>query len=665
MPTDGTQIAADLNEMRANIERAINDKRQMAMALINRGATGISTESTIKAIGDSACNLIDGLERGELTSAIRFHINPPGAGGYIPPDGTMADALDGAHILLQESGTTNVWRIPINSIEDSVIAFDNTFTKAVTTVVASVVLGVSGLDLRSKRVSAVITPGASVDITLTTYVAYEDTFEIGRVFPISETDTQSYLITATTNETGARIEQFGCFDASGVWVSDTGITAAVPELNPETGTIDSWSNGPENGNSFANIWPWSAVRRETFTVTDSAGTELNLEMAGFRPDAFYGVKLEERDMVFNRLNADGTVTSTTKACRILWIARPHLPGYEMLSSFYSKKWVDNGAGGLAMEMSLSKGLFWGSHKGNTASRKVGSSTVTVLTTGTIGSTNTGGTVAQLSAYASALNQMTNLRDTTGKTYGADTTGRRFAATNLDTYMAWWHLFVVQFGMDAQTVFQGITTDAGGTAQSKAGVTDALVAAGHLTGSVGDALGQSPFVYLGIENFGYGSEGDALCDVSLFSGRDTDDEALCTRTYVQPDRSRYTPGQGDIATLTAAGYLLLTTRDNDNTVKRLCGRSDNPALRDMHMPTRADDGFLNAKSCDTLGGIYRTGAATGNWVLSAACLFGHRGTSNAGGPRAGVCALGWYVASGGPSNSGAAHFGARVSLLLED
>ena len=105
----------------------------------------------------------------------------------------------------------------------------------------------------------------------------------------------------------------------------------------------------------------------------------------------------------------------------------------MLSSFYTKKWVDNGAGGLAMEMSLSKGLFWGAHKGNTASRKVGSSTVTVLTTGTIGSANTGGTVAQLSAYASALNQMANLRDATGKTYGADTTGRRFAATNLDTY----------------------------------------------------------------------------------------------------------------------------------------------------------------------------------------------------------------------------------------
>jgi hypothetical protein len=172
------------------------------------------------------------------------------------------------------------------------------------------------------------------------------------------------------------------------------------------------------------------------------------------------------------------------------------------------------------------------------------------------------------------------------------------------------------------------------------------------------------MFLGIENFGYGSEGDALCDVSFFSGRDTDDETLCARTYVQPDRSRYTPGQGDIATLTAAGYLLLTTRDNGNSVKWLCGRSDNPALRDMHMPTRADDGFLSAKSCDSLGGIYRTGAATGNWVLSAACLFGYRHTSSAGGPRAGVCALGWSNASHGPSSSYAHHFGARVSLLLE-
>ena len=667
---NGTQIAQDLAATRENIELATAQRSAMAQHLIDRGAVGISTASPISSVDRAACALVDSLARGELTTAIVFHINPTGADGYVPSDPqTLAAALNGAHVRVEEIGSANVWRIPIASLDDFSVSMDNTFTKPVTNLLCTVVCGPSGEDIRGRRTAAVVANSSSVSVTLTTYLADEETFEIGRVFPLSEEDASSYLITATTAG-GVRTEAFGHFDSAGVWIDETGIQSAVPNLDPETGEV-TWTNGADGRNDFERIWPWSAVRREKFVLHGADGAPLELDMAGFRPDAFYGVKVETRlGMEFQKLQTDGSFVTTKKDCRILWVSRPDAPGYELSSCFYRKSYSTLETGELTLALERCDGLFIAAHKASSVSMKFplgggGSETLPTLNSGTIGATNLGLSVNDFASRAALLNRLT-MTDPAAPdtTLPADTTGRRFACMNLDSYMAFWYLFIIQFGTDAQAVFNGITTDANGTAQSKTGVTDPVIAAGYMTGSVGPALGHSPFVYLGIENFGFGSEGDTLADVSYFSGRDTDEAPLETQIFVQPDRSRYTPNNASREAIAANGYKLLTVADSTNYVDRLCGRSADPALRDLHMPTRDDTSFISAKRCDQRGGgIYRIGQGTGTFVLSNATLFGHRYTSTAGGVRAGVCAFGWCYSGYAPGSSHGGHFGSRVTMQL--
>ena len=146
---------------------------------------------------------------------------------------------------------------------------------------------------------------------------------------------------------------------------------------------------------------------------------------------------------------------------------------------------------------------------------------------------------------------------------------------------------------------------------------------------------------------------------MFSGRDSDSADYETQAYVQPDRAAYMPMVKDRAVLTDThGYIHAATRDSGNYITHLSGFNDNAAVADIHLPCRADDGFLNAKGCDNTY-IYRNGQGTNAWVLSNATV--SRNRSNGAG--LGACALGWINGVDGPGHAYAVNLGARVTLAL--
>ena len=663
--TDGTLIAQQLDEVTQNLVSAATHKNEIIRTLAEYGAP-VAEGDPMAEINPALQTLLASLQKGEATTTVTFVVNPTGGNGYIPSDATvLAAACEGAYIQIEEIGTQNTWRVPIDSLgRNAAFAFDNTFTKGATRIRARVVCGPSGEAILGRWQTAIIVNREAVTITLETYLSDEQTLEFGRVFPISDTDRDSFPIVATTAG-GVRTELFGRYAANGEWVNETGYQNAIPEVDSATGEVASWALGAEGRNDISRAWPWSAARRVDFKVRDSAGTETTMAMAGFDRADFYGVRIEERDMVFSTLAEDGTETSVTKPCRILWIARPTMPGYHIPSCAYIKRRVENEAGQASIEMELADGIYTAAHKANSFTAKVtdeNGATISVpcLNTGTVGRTNDGLSVLEFSARAYGLNRLTTIdtRDALAPVeLPSDETNRRWACSNVDTYMFFWPLFVVQFGLDAQAAIMGVSSIS--VEQTKAGETDAILAAGHLTGVLNSAAGYNAFIFLGIENFGYGSEGEALADLSWFSGRDSDSAAYETQAYVQPDRAAYMPMVTDRAVLTDThGYIHAATRDSGNNITHLSGFNDNAAVADIHLPCRADDGFLNAKGCDNTE-IYRKGQGTNAWALSNATVSRGR----VGGAGLGACALGWISGVHGLGSARAGDFGARVTLAL--
>lgn len=664
--TDGTLISQQLTEVTENLVAANNEKNAILRTLAEYGA-GVSEGDPMAEINPALQDLLASLQKGEATTTVTFVVNPTGGNGYIPEDASvLAAACEGAYIQIEEIGTTNTWRVPINNLgPNAAFAFDNTFTKGATRIRARIVCGASGEAIMGRWQTAIIVNREAVTITLETYLSDEQTLEIGRVFPISATDKDSFPIVATTAR-GVRTELFGRYAANGEWVNETGFQNAIPEIDRATGEVASWALGAEGRNDISNAWPWRAARRVDFKVRDAAGVETTMAMAGFDRADFYGVRIEEREMVFSTLAEDGTETSVTKPCRILWIARPTMPGYHIPSCAYIKRRVENEAGQSSIEMELLDGLYTAAHKANSFTAKVidaetgATVSITCINSGTLGKTNDGLSVQAFTDRAYALNRLTftDTRDALAPVeLPPDATNRRFACSNVDTYMYFWPLFIVQFGLDSQAAITGVSSDS--VPQTKAGETDAILKAGFHTGVLNSAAGYNPFLFLGIENFGYGSEGEALADLSWFSGRDSDGAAYETQAYVQPDRAAYMPMVNDRALLTDThGYLHAATRDSGNNITHLSGFNDNAAVADIHLPCRADNGFLNAKGCDNTE-IYRSGQGTNAWALSNATVSRYR----AAGAGLGACALGWTYGNVGPGNAGAVNFGARVTLAL--
>lgn len=504
-----------------------------------------------------------------------------------------------------------------------------------------------------------------------------DFYEIGRVQRLDQSTSSSYLIARKYVDGVFTSEKFGWYKNEAVgdptfpnnWVNDTGIFTFIPEMDPTTGLQTNENPHPTMLYWERDIFPFNQAKKVRMhtSVGIGSGKTANADLY-FSEIPIYYVKNEIRTLKFETKNAAGDVLSSVDApCRIWWLSKNRLPGYELPS--WEKKWiyVDNGTVG---------------DQHNYTKTSVAKAANYYACYKSVTKTCDNGDLIQSYPYAamvsglsrgSMCDQAKKLNAAPVKIYGsgvfpdgtelpADTTNRRFYGNTWLEFQAFRYLMYIQFGTDIQATLLGITANNGASIEKcwQNSCEVAYEASPNVpTFSVGAANESNPISWLWIVN-PHGSEGDQMADATTFAERI--DAGTQTTMLAMLDRALVSPHGTNKQTMLNNGYDQLTYKwtavgKSGQSKRGLDSRpefwayqfpahNDETAAIELGASGQVDSQFLSGHpAAGTLGEVAR--------VCSLSNLGSH---GRALGP--------WCVSSSSePSHSGAPYWGARVSCVL--
>ena len=451
------------------------------------------------------------------------------------------------------------------------------------------------------------------------------------------------------------------------WVNDTGIYTFIPEMDAETGLQTNENPQPTMLYWERDIYPWCEAKKvrihSSVPISGSNTAEADFYFAEV---PIYFVKNEERTLTFDTKDAEGNVLSTTTAaCRIWWLSKVQLPGYELPS--WEKKWIYEEEGEYDGEQhnynrtSVPKAAnYYACYKNVTKSYLNGNVIQSYPHAATV-SGNSRGEMCTLSkvlnGYSMTIHGSGVFAE--GAELPADESGRRFTGNTWLEFQAFRYLMYIQFGTDIQATLLGLTknNNSGDTTVHRQNSCETVYTNSPTvpTFSVGAANQSNPISWLWIVN-PHGSEGDQMADATTFAERIAD--GTQTTMLAMLDRALITPHATNKATMLANGYEQLTYKwtavGKSGTHKRgLDSREDFWAYQfPAHNDETAAIELGSSNQVDTQWLDGHPAAGTLGEVARMCSLSNNGSNARALGP--------WYVNSNNvPSNANANNWGARV------
>lgn len=678
-----TGLDAVLNEIetiKQNVAKSYEAVESMG-GTVPAGRPLVSLPQSIRSLALSPIGRIAG------SAVIRVVLNSrPGA--YIPDQTLAAKLLNGARIRVYTPNA--IYEDFIPSLDANTVFDINVMpSPTIPTARIKIILGEVDADdeiVAFNDLKLQLTAGAvnEAKMDLLHYEGDGGTFlEVGRVQRLDSGSSASYLIVRRYNDGAFAEERFGWYKNEQVndptfpanWVNDTGIYTFIPEieLDGDSGEYEQTNENPQPTMLYweRDIFPWCEAKRvRMHSSVPVSGSNTAQSDFYFTEVPIYYVKNEERTLTFDTKDAEGNVLSTTTApCRIWWLSKVQLPGYELPS--WEKKWIYEEEGEYDGEQhnyshtSVAKAAnYYACYKNVTKSYLNGNVIQSYPHSSTV-SGNSRGDMCTLSKvlnnYAMTIYGSGVFED--GTTFAADETNRRFNGNTWLEFQAFRYLMYIQFGTDIQATLLGITknNNSGDTTIHKQDACEGAMAAfpNVKTFSLGAANASHPIVWLGILN-PHGSEGDQMADATTFAERIA--EGTQTTMLAMLDRALMTPHATNKATMLANGYTQLsykwTAVGKSGTHKR--GLDSNPEFWAYQFPAHNDEtAAIELGSSSQVDSQYLSGhpaEGTLGEVARLCSLSANGSHGRALGP--------WCVSSvSGPSSALADSWGARVSCVL--
>ena len=672
MATGLNAVLSEIETIKTNVSRSFD-------AVVALGGSA-PAQRALSALPGAITDLgVSPIGRVQNSGVIQVVLNSS-ATAYIPTQALMNKLLNGAKIYvftpqavysqdipsLAANTTFNINVIPsplipsaririvLGEQTDEIVAFDDV---AVTLVAGRVV---------------------EARMNLSRYQNDGGTFlEVGRVQRLDQTTSSSYLIVRKYVDGAFTEERFGWYKNETVneptfpsnWVNDTGIYTFIPEMDATTGLQTNENPHPTLLYWERDIYPWCEARKvRMHTATPiGSGKTANADLY-FSEVPIYYVKNEIRTLTFDTKNADGDVLSSVDAqCRIWWLSKVRLPGYELPS--WEKKWeyVENGVVGDQhnyTKTSVAKAAnYYACYKSVTKTCDNGDLIQSYPYAAMVSGLSRGAMCDQAKKLnASAVTIYGSGVFDDGTELPADTTNRRFYGNTWLEFQAFRYLMYIQFGADIQATLLGITANNGASiAKCFQNSCETVYEESPTvpTFSVGAANQSNPISWLWIVN-PHGSEGDQMADATTFAERI--DAGTQTTMLVMLDRALISPHGTNKQTMLNNGYEQLdymwTAVGKTGTHKRgldarpefwafqFPAHNDETAAIELGASGQVDSQYLNGHPAEgTLGEVAR---------MCSLSTYGSYG--RALGP---WCVASYYE----PSTSAAPYWGARVSCVL--
>lgn len=605
---------------------------------------------------------------GESQARMNFVINS-GDGAYIPPDNVQSQLLVGAKINVTVGNNTYRYKIPSLTPNTSISTAMSVTGEDRATV--SVTFGNADEMVLVTKQFALVKEGHSYTIALDCHKAVAAYRQIGRAQLVGANSTaKSYLIVKDSDGNGDVQTKFGYYtDSLGTqWFDETGFMNDVRICKVNDGVLSWGWNSVDNqsgGNTWESQFPWKDFKYVD-VVTDATGTG-GTNVFKFVEFPIYYVKYEPATVipVVTRYESGGSTVCTTNnsTFRIWWICETQLPGYILPP--WEKVWTtayDTETTTIVKTGVPKAKNYYARYKSVDKTMTIAGASKAILQSFPWSGTVTGGTRNEDNNRAHWLNDCNITVD--GVSYGPDYTGRRFALTGWNDYMAVAFLTYIHLGPDVQGWVYG---NCGSTsiAQSKQDCLEHVFSQDPSFNfkffAIGDtAQSQAPFSYCGIVNL-WGSEGDQMADATFFHQRLANSNTVAF-VMTQLDRSKYTPHETNLQTLSGLGYERLSFNVNETGYTSTSYRG---------LDTREDYwGFwISCNKPDYIAhvnaGVDNTwvGGAPGNNAQAAVttsaymCSLSHN--------RVYARSLGaWSVyAADAPGSAHAASWGARLSMVI--
>ena len=500
---------------------------------------------------------------GESQARLTFVINS-GDGAYIPAEPVRSQLLNGAKVVVTVGNNTYKYTLPSLTPNTAISTAVNVFGAENATV--SVAFGAADEVVLVTKQHAKIREGRAYTISLDCYKANIAHRQIGRAQVVgANSSTKTYLIVRDSDGEGHVETKFGHYtDALGTeWFDETGFMNDVRVCKVTDGQLTwGWNNlqNDEGECTWETQFPWKDFRNIDVELTSaSGGTGQNVYK--FVEFPIYYVKFDASEpLPFITRYTDGNdvehCSTNVVNCRIWWLCETQLPGYILPP--WEKIWetsYDTETTAIVKSSTPKAKNYYARYKSVDKTKTINGTTWSVLQSYPWNGTVTGGTRNEDNNRAHYLNGCSITVD--GVAYGPDLTGRRFALTGWNDYMAIAYLTYIHLGPDVQGWVYG---NCGTTsiAQSKQDCLEEVfnLDPGFSTFSIGDtAQSQAPFSYFGIVNL-WGSEGDQMADATFFQQR-LENGNYAGFIMCQLDRSKYTPHETNFEVLSSLGYERLT------------------------------------------------------------------------------------------------------------
>ena len=647
MATGLDTVLNKIEEIKGNVARSFNQVAAQG-GTVPVGAGIASLPSAIATLAKSPTGAMPGVCK------VTFTVNPSSAGSaYVPTTAVEEALLNGAKVKVFIEG--GKWEYTIPSLQRNTtwdVLMPVTGSK---NAVYSVAFGASSENVLVAPGSIALVEGGSKTCELVSYLYTEACTEVGRLQRLDQNVADSYPIVRRGTE-GNVVECFGHFykDASNVtsWVNETGVANYIPTMSAD-GTITSTAPSPRTDYE-TTCFPWNEMRRVTFDVNGGSETLYMTECP------LYYVKSEVRTVAFRTVTASGAETTVNVACRIWWVCKTQLAGYEYPSWAYRYALDPTDvAGTYRKTKSLKAAHYMPCYKTTSATI----ATKTCATSKPYAGVAGGQTREWINNAAHELNGFSLTVSGSGvfadgTAFAADATRRRFAGGTWHEHHAFRFLQYLQFGVDPQSVLLGLTVNHG-AANSYQDYAEACFSTnpGVPTFAIGTATESNPIVWMWILN-PWGNEGEQMVDATVFAER-LEDDTTKTTCLCMLDRAKFDPHGTVKATLLASGYeelsYALPTGDGMGLRR---GFSTDPDYLAFEMPTASTDNALASliavQDNYWISGFPSSGSPGA--VARMASLSGYGVAGRSLGP--------WFLyALGGPSASDGADWGARLSLSL--
>lgn len=672
-----TGLDAVLNEIeviKANVARSFDQVESMGGKIPSMRAL-VNLPGAIGSLGSSPIEKIKG------SGVIKVVLNSSSS-AFIPSQSLENKLLNGAKIYVFTPNAIYTEDIP-SLARGTEFAINIIPSKMIPSAKLKIVLGEQTEKICAFDEIAVETVvGGIVEVKMDLKDYKEDGgdfYEIGRVQRLDQTTSSSYLI-ARRYQNGVFVEEkFGWYMNESVdeptfpsnWKNDTGIYTFIPEMDETTGLQTNANPKPTALYWERDIFPFNEARKVKMTsaVPIGAGKTAQSEFY-FTEVPIYYIKNEIRTLKFDKKNAAGDVLSSEDAeCRIWWLSKVQLPGYELPS--WEKKWIYVDKGEIEGQHNYVKTFvpktanYYACYKNVDKTSDAGT-LIQSYPHAAIVSGNSRGSMCdnakRLNNYEVTITGSGVYRD--GTTFSPDPTNRRFNGNTWLEFQAFRYLQYIQFGTDIQATLLGITASNGGAIakcwqNSCEVVYEANKGAPVSTFSVGKANASNPISWLYIVN-PHGSEGDQMADATTFAERI--DAGTQTTMLVTLDRALMKPHATDKKTMLNEGYDQLDYYWTavGKTGTHLRGLDARPDFWAFQFPATND-----STAAVELGA---TGQVDSQW------LSGHPAAGTLGAV-ARLCSLSYYGSCGRslgpwsvassyePSDAYATYWGARVSMVL--